>query len=426
METMDWRKIESTKKAAWQKGPRSLLRRVSQVIRRNVGVVLAGACLTASGLQCEGDPRSGAEARARWIAELPVVDLHNDRSFYLSARGIPWPDCRRAEICAERYERAQYFFAVFRPPLPLKAGPPWRIRPERLPELNRISHLEYVRRAAAELRAATGVAVSRDPQALGAEGERIFLGLEGAFLLDDRPAEAIRARPLDGTQAGRAAAPDSGRLEAHLLELKSLGFSYVGLVWMNDNPYAGVSSQPEKGLTDAGRMLARLLIRHGLLIDLSHASDQTVRDVFAFTRGRYPLFFSHSSVRALCDHERNLSDELLELTRRSGGLVGVNFYTQYIACAREARTEDVLAHLDYLRGNIGQEHTALGSDFDGLITLPQGLEHPGDLRALAGRLLDEGYASRDIEALYFRNMRRVLARAQSLDEAAVFGAASSD
>lgn len=341
----------------------------------------------------------------RFVGALPATDLHNDRSFYLTARRIPWTDCSRASLCLDSYHRSQFFFALFRPPRPLRGGAPWGIPAQRAAELNRLSHFQYLELAIRELRAQTRLPVTDDPDLIGSNQALAYLGLEGAFLLnegaDDIP-------------------PDEAALDGMLKRLKAAGLSYVGLTWSNANVYAGVAGPGSAGLSARGRTLVRLLIRNGLLIDLSHASDQTVQDVFTLTKGQYPLFFSHSSVRSLCDHPRNLSDPLLDLVRDSGGLVGVNFHSVYVSCSAAADREDVFRHLDYLKRRIGADHAAFGSDFDGLIKLPQGLTHPADLALLARRMIDAGYSRSDIENIYFRNVQRVLRRVRSAREADFF------
>lgn len=340
----------------------------------------------------------------RFVGALPATDLHNDRSFYLTARRIPWTDCSRASLCQSSYHRSQFFFALFRPPRPLRGGAPWGIPAARAAELNRLSHFQYLELAIRELREQTRLPLTDDPDRIGSGQALAYLGLEGAFLLNEGADDL---------------APDEAALNRMIQRLKAAGLSYVGLTWSNANVYAGVAGE-SSGLSARGRMLVRLLIRNGVLIDLSHASDQTVRDLFTLTKGQYPLFFSHSSVRSLCEHPRNLSDPLLDRVRESGGLVGVNFHSVYVSCSAAADREDVFRHLDYLKRRIGAEHTAFGSDFDGLIKLPQGLAHPADLVLLARRMIDAGYSRSEIENIYFRNVQRVLKRVRSAREADFF------
>ena len=346
---------------------------------------------------------AGAEAS---IDTLPVVDFHNDRSFFLTAREIPWQRCRGVQICADRYrerDRAQYFFALFRPPPPYTPGR-FGLSARQMRRLAGMSHYEYLTRAITDIENQLQLPVTRDPQELGAPGARIFLGLEGAFLLDDRrPPRAADGRPP----------PNEEQLRDLLLRLRARGLSYVGLTWSNRNAFAGVAGEAV-GLKPAGRRLVLLLRELGLLIDLSHASDQSVRDVRALLGRDYPLFFSHSSARALCDHPRNLGDSLLQLVRETGGLVAVNFHSAYITCSARARRADVVAHVQHIVRVAGILSVALGGDFDGLIQLPAGLGGPPDIYRLAEDLHAGGMSYSDLERLLYRNARRVLARAQAL------------
>ncbi len=360
-------------------------------------IVCASLPMMYAGLMAACNPAAEpADDNATFLEELTVVDLHNDRSFFLSAAQIPWKDCSRTQICASRYARDQYVFSIFRPPLPLSGGR-FRLTNAQAQRMNAMSHHEYVRHAIEELRSASGLPVlyDRDERDAG-----LLFGIEGAFLLSDGP----------GQQP-----PSMERLETMIRELKSLGVVYVGIVWSNENAYAGVAGT-DRGLTGRGRNLVRLLIRHGVLIDLSHASDAAVQDVYELTGGYYPLFFSHSSARSVCDHPRNVSAAQLRLVRETNGLVGVNFHVPYISCGKTARRGDVVRHIQAIVDGAGVEHAAFGGDFDGLIRLPEGLERPADVRQLAGELLESGYSRTDVENIAFRNFHRLRDRIRTIDE----------
>lgn len=345
-------------------------------------------------------PRSGPAAEqnagadrswAEFLAEPDYADLHNDRSFFLTARKVAWQDCSRVQFCAANYRRSNSFFSLWRPPRPIGAGPPWGLSPEQAARLNGMTHFEYLRTAIADLKAA-GLTISDDPDLIGRSKSHVFLGIEGAYLLNNR----------DRGQ------PNASELKEILNLLQKEKVSYVALVWSNNNVYAGTSRQPGKGLTEKGRMLVRLLTEAGMLIDLSHASDKTVLDLHAFTGGRTPLFFSHSSARGLCNDPRNLSDRLLKLVRSTGGLVGVNFYTKYLTCSKKADIDAVADHIAYIRRITGPEHVALGSDFDGLISLPDGLKKPEQLGQLARLLERRGFDREEIKQIFYGNVKKFL------------------
>ncbi|MCB1316071.1 MAG: membrane dipeptidase [Leptospiraceae bacterium] len=354
----------------------------------------ANSPLTSSDAEYHRTPLKDAE----FVAQLPVVDLHNDRSFFISGRGIPFADCTGMHICATTLQAGdRYFFSIWRPPAPLiYVGRPWNLSAEQVSQLKSETHFAYVLRAIAEIERQTERRATRDPDSItNPDFKALFLGIEGAYLIDNRP--------LDNYSD----APEENQLESMLLELKHRGVGYVAPVWSNPNPFGGVSGS-SRGLTASGRTLVRLLLKHGFLIDLSHASDQLVRDVHALAGDEYPLFFSHSSVRSICNHPRNLDDRTLELVRQTDGMVGLNFYSPYINCEKGATKADILAHLKYLRDRFGISIIGFGSDFDAYARMPAGMNGPGDLRNLAGELLQSGFSRTEVEAIYFRNLQRVL------------------
>ncbi|MBX7058222.1 MAG: membrane dipeptidase [Leptospirales bacterium] len=351
-----------------------------------------------------GFSSSDPEAIVDRLRQTALVDLHNDRSFFLTAREVPWSSCQNTSLCAATLRQGQYFFAVFRPPGPLRPGAPWHLGRQAVQRLNSESNFSYVERAAADLQQIPLFPVSSRLQELGGAQNRAFLALEGAFLLDSRIESIGTSKP--------------GQLSRMLDRLKALQFSMVGLTWSNLNGFAGVAGDPG-GLTEEGKWLVRALIQRGFIVDLSHASDQTVRDVYQLTRGQYPLIFSHSSARAICSHPRNLSDELIRLVATSGGLIGVNFHADYVRCSARAERRDVLEHLEHIRQVGNASIVALGGDLDGLIRVPRGLERPDDSRELAIELIGRGWTETEALGLLHANALRALTRAQSANPFAV-------
>lgn len=332
--------------------------------------------------------------------ELPIVDLHNDRSFYLSARQIAWQDCKRASICAARYQNMRFFFSLWRPPQKIGRGLPWRLTRTQAKTINQLSHFAYLKMAITDLESIPNIRISNSPPDLGPGSQRVvFLGVEGAYLLNDR--------------ADRKAESWSN-IEKIIKQLKEKQVAYIALTWSNPNRFCGVAGE-KIGLKRDGKQLVRLLLQNQILIDLSHASDRCVHDFYKYTRGQYPLFYSHSAVRNLCQHKRNLDDTLLKLAADSGGVVGINFYTRYLACSSTAHQSDVVKHLVYIKDRYGSAHIAFGSDYDGFIRLPHGMRSPGAIQDLKKILIKHGFSQADLEALYYKNAKRVLQKAQTLD-----------
>jgi len=312
---------------------------------------------------------------------LPVIDLHNDRAFYLTAARIPWEQCEKVHICGGRYQNASYFFSIFRPQPPYRPGGVFLLTRERVRALSEQTHYDYVLEAIAALKA-TGRPITRFPDP---EQGSIAISIEGTHLLHK------------GKQ------PDVEELERMLVELRSLGVSSIQLTWNYQNPYAGTNWQWH-GLTPLGKELVRLLKKYDYLIDLSHSSEKTVLDVHEMWP-EMPLFFSHSSIKAVCNHPRNLSDRVLALVKKTRGLVGINFHAPFIACKNRASYADVIKHFAYMKSKTGIEHIALGADLDGFIIPPTEMKTSLDYQSLATFMGEKGWSRTDIEKIFFQNAR---------------------
>jgi membrane dipeptidase len=195
------------------------------------------------------------------------------------------------------------------------------------------------------------------------------------------------------------------------------GLRSLGIVWSRPNAFGhGVpfdfphSPDSGPGLTDAGRALVRACNQLGVVVDLSHLTEQGFWDVAGLSTA--PLVATHSNAHALCPSARNLTDRQLDAVRDSGGLVGVNFHTGFLREDGQDTVDTPLAeivrHVDYLVNRMGIEHVALGSDFDGA-TMPAEL---GDVAGLP-RLMEAlrargGYEAADLARIGHGNWLRVL------------------
>ena len=103
--------------------------------------------------------------------------------------------------------------------------------------------------------------------------------------------------------------------------------------------------------------------RLGMLVDISHVSRKTMRDVLETSTA--PVIFSHSSAYALCNDTRNVPDDILQLVTLNGGIVMVNFFTIYVSCGQTATVQQVADHVEHIRTIAGVDHVGLGSDFNG-------------------------------------------------------------
>lgn len=192
---------------------------------------------------------------------------------------------------------------------------------------------------------------------------------------------------------------------ATLRVYRRLGVRLFGITWNGRNDLAGgVGSRA--GLSRFGREAIREASRLGMLIDVSHLSDRSFREVARFFRG--PLIASHSNARALCDHPRNLTDDQIREIASRGGVVGVNFYPRFLRRAGRASIGDILDHVDHIASVGGIDAVGVGTDFDGVPSLPRGVDHAGHLPRITDGLLARGYGSRAVKKVLGANFLRLL------------------
>jgi len=186
-------------------------------------------------------------------------------------------------------------------------------------------------------------------------------------------------------------------------DLYRQGVRMMGLTWNASNALGdGALGRQHGGLTDLGRAVLRRMSNLGMVVDLSHLSDQAFWDAVRTTRG--PVIASHSNAAALYKHPRNLTDQQLREVARRGGVVGVNFYAGFLGAATLDR---VLDHIDYMVKVMGIDHVALGSDYDGVPQPPIGLEDISKLPNLTAGLQRRGYSTEQIHKILGGNALRV-------------------
>ena len=180
---------------------------------------------------------------------------------------------------------------------------------------------------------------------------------------------------------------DPDRLE----ELRDLGFVMTTLTWNHRNLLAG-SHKTGEGLSEQGIAFVRRAQELGIVIDVSHLSEQAFWDLVRITSA--PIVASHSNARAVCGSSRNLSDEQIKAICNLGGLIGINLYTPFLTDGEKADFSDVRRHIDHILALGGKNHLALGGDLDGCDLLPEGftgIDSYNDLgRYLMETGLDEG------------------------------------
>jgi len=253
---------------------------------------------------------------------------------------------------------------------------------------------------------------------------------------------------LIGMEGGYAIA-DSLAL---LREFRRAGVGYMTLTHSKTTSWAdsGTDAPRHGGLSPFGEEVVREMNRIGMLVDLSHVSPETMQDALAIAKA--PVIFSHSSARALTNHPRNVPDEVLRLLPANGGVVMVTFVPAFVsedvrawaaaqagerarlaalhpeeAAAVEAgmaawakanpepraTLAQVADHIEHVRRVAGIDHVAIGSDFDGIGSTPEGLDGVADFPALLAELARRGWSDADLRKLAGENLLRVMRAAEA-------------
>ena len=190
---------------------------------------------------------------------------------------------------------------------------------------------------------------------------------------------------------------------------RAAGVRMNALTWNHDNAIGHPAKNGSReGLTDYGVRVAKEMQRLGMAVDTSHLNEAGFYDLFRRT-DRVPMA-SHSCVRSLCDHPRNLTDEQLRLLIREGGYVGINFYPFFLDADGHATIDTVVRHIDTVCQMGGAGIVGFGSDFDGIECVPEGLEDPSRVPALLDRLRALGYDEDTVAGIAGENLRRYYAR----------------
>jgi membrane dipeptidase len=367
------------------------------------------------------------EARAL-LREFPVVDGHNDLpwalreqvAYDLGARDIAGDQGAHLHTDLPRLRAggvgAQYWSVYVRSDLPDAV-------PATLEQIDCVTRL--IERYPAELAPALTAA---DMEAARASG---------------------RIASLMGAEGGHSIANSLGTLRGlYALGVRSMTLTHNDNVdWADsatDEPKAG-------GLTAFGREVVREMNRLGMLVDLSHVAATTMRDALDTTSA--PVIFSHSSSRAVCDHPRNIPDDVLERLPANGGMAMVTFVPKFVLQAavdwtaaaddnmrahglhhldtteegmrvhREfeerhprpvATVSTVADHLDHMREVAGIDHLGIGGDYDGTAFTPDGLNDVSGYPNLIAELLERGWSKPDLAKLTWQNAVRVLGAAEDV------------
>ncbi|GLX54409.1 dipeptidase [Streptomyces sp. MB22_4] len=367
------------------------------------------------------------EARAL-LREFPVVDGHND---------LPWALREKAGYDLDRLDIAGHQHEHLHTDIPrLRAGGVgaqyWSVyvpaeQPD--PVAATLEQIDCVRQLLDRYQADLAPALTAaDMEAARGEG---------------------RIASLMGAEGGHSIANSLGTLRG----LYALGVRYMTLTHNSNVDWADSATDEPKanGLTAFGREVVREMNRLGMLVDLSHVAPSTMRDALDATSA--PVVFSHSSARAVCDHPRNIPDDVLERLPANGGMAMVTFVPKFVLQAavdwtaaadenlrahglhhldttaeamkvhrafeertpRPVATVPVIAdHLDHMREVAGIDHLGIGGDYDGTAFTPDGLSDVSGYPNLLAELLDRGWSKADLAKLTWQNAVRVLGAAEDV------------
>lgn len=271
-----------------------------------------------------------------------------------------------------------------------------------------------------------------------------------AYTADDieRIAAGGRIASLIGMEGGQSIEASLGVLR----QLYDLGARYMTLTHSQNTEWADSATDEREfgGLTAFGEEVVREMNRLGMLVDLSHVSAEVMHDALDIAEA--PVIFSHSSARGVCDHPRNVPDDVLTRVRENRGVVMVTFVPMYISeglrvwaesfraerdrlresglegeeldeaidayrdanPAPEATIADVADHIDHIRAVAGIESIGIGGDYDGIRSLPVGLEDVSTYPALFAELLRRGYTEEECRMIAGGNVLRAMREAEEV------------
>ncbi len=260
---------------------------------------------------------------------------------------------------------------------------------------------------------------------------------------------------LIGVEGGHMIEDDMGKL----VQLRKMGMRYMTLTWNNSTSWASSAkdetenpaSLKQKGLTDFGKGVVKMMNELGIIVDLSHTGEQTFYDAIATTTK--PVILSHSSVWNICPVFRNVKDEQIKAVAKNGGVICINFYSGFISkefdqrqgqlngTLRDSMQQNLLQanngdssvmrtkwreyyrtemekvrptlgqlidHIDYIVKLVGDDYVGIGSDYDGVGSLPIGLEDVTTYPKITEELVRRGYSKKSIKKILGDNVLRVM------------------
>ncbi len=196
-----------------------------------------------------------------------------------------------------------------------------------------------------------------------------------------------------------------GSLDA-LRNFYRLGVRLITLTWNYANEICdGIGESRGGGLTDFGKEAVKLMEDLGIIIDVSHLSEKGFWDVCEITK--YPFIASHSCVKSLCGHRRNLNDRQIKAMIDKNSVIGINFYPDFLDDSGKCGIDRIYEHIKYVLEMGGENILALGSDYDGVEALPEGIKGVPDTKKILDFLKNKGFDDILIEKIAYGNLYKL-------------------
>lgn len=231
---------------------------------------------------------------------------------------------------------------------------------------------------------------------------KVYLGIEGLSSLDHWITKS-----------------ENETIDTAFAFMKEKNIQHIIMAWNEQNAFASGTGAPsikgELGVTSLGLDLLAQSEKSGFIIDVSHLDEPSFWDVIHNTTS--PIIASHSNARAICDHERNLTDDQIRVISERNGLIGLNAYGEFVD-ERHPTVDRFIDHIDHIVSIAGIDHVAFGFDFldylsdhplgGGMDVLTEGLEDVTKVPALLEQMKHRGYSQDDIEAISYKNAERFM------------------
>ncbi|KAK2914257.1 hypothetical protein QQF64_029750 [Cirrhinus molitorella] len=225
---------------------------------------------------------------------------------------------------------------------------------------------------------------------------------------------------LIGVEGGHSIDSSLGTLRT----MYHLGVRYLTLTHSCNTPWADnwlvdTGSEPEVhgGLSEFGKQVIQEMNRIGMLIDLSHVSEKVMNQVLDISKA--PVIFSHSSAYSICNHKRNVPDDVLLKVKAKQGIVMINFYNDYVTCQNAANISDVADHFDHIKKVADASIIGFGGDYDGVPRVPVGLEDVSKYPDLVAELLRRKWTEDEIKDALGRNLLRVFTQVEAVRDSLI-------